>query len=362
MKKSFWLILLTLPLVAYDEIHRYRPILFFGEPHLACNGLMDFKVQADHGSAKQAFDACGNPVPPVYIFGTAYHDAIKGIGAIPAPDVPTNFQQKLTFTELILTWYQNFAGGFFVTGYVPFRTIHVYNFPQPFPYNPLQQQENVYRGMGDFAVSLGWAWNYEDTITIDFVDCSVQMGVALPTSNPTLSNDLFDISLGYDGQTGYFFILDASLGLLDWLTFGFHTQGLFFGQPSQGRCTLIYDPHVQAPITTMHSLKKSPAWDAGVYAKADHMLVGFSLTLGYSFIRQETDHLHKLCALPFPESRFNMWNMHSIHVLLDYDFATYTNPYAPDISIAYNRVVAGRNVYDTSMWGGAVEVSLLFKF
>jgi hypothetical protein len=361
MKKTL-IFFAFLPLVAYDEIHRYRPILFFGEPHLARSGLMDFKLQADHGSAKHAFNSCGAEVYPADIFGTPYQQAIRSNGALPAPNIATNFQQKLTFTELIITWYQNFAGGFFITGYVPFRTIHVHNFPQITPYNPLQQQQRIYRGMGDFACSLGWAWNYEETVHVDFVDASVQLGVAFPTSNPRLSNDLFGISLGYDGQIGYFLVIDSSVGIFDWLTFGFHTQGLFFGQQAYGRQVLIQQPESLRTLQGCVDTKKSPAWVAGIYTKADHMFVGFSATLGYSFIRQEIDRIRSTCNIIFPSSRLQMWNMHIINFLLDYDFATYSNPYAPDVSVAYNKILAGKNVYDTSLWGGALELTLLFKF
>lgn len=357
----FFLIeLLTCSIItAYDEIHRYRPILFFGESHLSRDGLMGFKLQANHGSASEAYNACGNKVPPADILGDAYCQKITRIGSIRNNALCTSFSQRLAFTELILNWYQNFARGFFVTCYIPFRTIHLYNFPQEIPYNPLQHHEAMQRGMGDFACSIGWAYNYEETKKIDFIDVAIQAGVALPTSKPTLGNDLWDVALGYEGRAAYFFIIDSACGIFDWLTFGAHIQGLFFEQHlAQHTIFNVQDEY----NNTCFQTHRKPAWVAGVYSKADHVLLGFSVTLGYSFTHQgsQTWHINQLAS--FQHQRLTSWSMHTIHLELDYDLATYSNPYAPSIGVAYNKAVAGKNIFDTSLWGGVAEFTILFTF
>lgn len=344
---------------AYDEIHRYRPILFFGEAHIARDGLMALKLQADHGSASEAYNACGNKVAPGDIFGKLYRETIASIGSGNTATACTPFDQRLAFTELIVNWYQNLARGFFVTCYMPFRTIHLYNFPQETPYNPLQHHEFMQRGMGDFACSLGWACNYEDTKKIDFIDTSAQIGVALPTSKPTQGNDLFDDALGYEGRAAYFFILDSACGFLDWLTCGAHVQGLFF---EQHRAHHVIFNASNEHISTCIQTHRDPAWVVGVYSKADHVILGFSVTLGYSFTHQgaQTWNVHNLASFQLP--RLDPWSMHTIHLELDYDLATYSNPCAPSIGVAYNKAVAGKNVFDTSLWGGVAELTILFTF
>jgi hypothetical protein len=357
----FYAVLLCASSKTYDEIHRYRPILFFGESHIARDGLMDFKLQADHGSASKAYNACGNKVMPADIFGSFYSKTVACIGSQNSisPGLPClSDYQRLTFTELILNWYQNFARGFFVSCYIPFRTIHLYNFPQETMYNPLQHHELMQRGMGDFACSLGWAYNYEATKKIDFIDVTIQVGVALPTSKPTLGNDLFDVTLGYEGRTAYFLTMDSSCGIFDWLTMGAHIQGLFFEQHLAQH--ILFGSSIQ-PIECLHTNRKS-AWVAGIYSKADHMILGFSGTIGYSFTYQgpqawKTDQL-----LSWQKPRLSAWSMHTIHLELDYDLATYSNPYAPSIGVAYNKAVAGKDVFDTSLWGGVAEITILFMF
>ena len=351
----------VLPVTAYDEIHRYRPILFFSESRLSRDALMSLKAQADHGSASKAYNACGNKVPLADIFGDAYHEKIALIGTKNMPPPCTNFAQRLTFTELILTWSQNFARGFFVSCYIPFRTIHLYNFPQITPYNPLQQHESMLRGMGDFACSMGWAYNCEDTEKIDFIDVAMQIGIALPTSKPTLGNDLFDINLGYEGKTGCFFIMDGACGIFDWLTFGAHLQGLFFEHQAIHH-TVLTDEAPASSISTCLPSKRDSAWGVGAYGKADHLILGFSGTLAYSFTYQGPQIWNFNQLMPDQLQRLAAWSMHVIHVELDYDLATYSNPYAPSIGIAYNKAVAGTNVFDTSLWGGIAEFTMLFTF
>lgn len=356
------LITISSAVEGYDEIHRYRPILFFGEARLSRDGLMSSKIQANHGSASQAYNNCGVKVCAADIFGTSYNEAIALLGSRSVEALAGRCLQQLTFTELILTWYQNFARGFFVGCYVPFRTIHLYNFPQVSAYNPLQHRECMQRGMGDFACSLGWTYNYEETQKIDFVDIAVQAGVALPTSKPTLGYDLFDIALGYEGRTGYFFIVDGTCGALDWLTCGAHVQGLFFEQQPVQRTILTPKPdgsisNACACVPT----HQNAAWVIGLFTKADHIILGFSCTLGYSFTYKGPQFV-KTNGPIINGSRYYPWSMHTIHLELDYDLATYSNPYAPRVGVAYNKAVGGKNVYDTSLWGGLAEFTILFTF
>lgn len=350
----------TSSIAAYDEIHRYRPILFFGEARLSRDALTSFKIQANHGSASQAYNSCGSKVPAADIFGSTHNQQVASIGTHNMPTTTTVYPQKLTFTELIVTWSQNFARGFFISCYLPFRTIHLYNFPRIEPYNPIQQHESMLRGVGDFASSIGWTYNCEDTEKLDFIDVSAQLGVVLPTSNVALGNTIFDINLGYEGRVGCFFIIDASSGILDWLTVGAHAQGLFF-QDHPVPHTLL-SSNVSCDLSSYYTHHHTPAWVAGVYSKADHIILGLSGTVGYSFTHQGSQQKHIVPALSVQRQQYAAWGMHTLHIALDYDLATYSNPHAPSIGVAYNQVLAGKNVWNTSLWGGIAEFSLLFTF
>jgi len=338
---------IIMPSHAYDDIHFFRPIFFFGEPHLERPGLCNLTAYGSHGThiahRPHHFSCQPNPIP----------------------------QATVSLTEIAILWSQNSIRGFFVSGYIPIRSFSVTNQQysatthqicsiaraqhQTFT-TPPSSANYVRTGVGDVAIAAGWTINYEETRIIDFIDGTIQCGITLPTSTHPEPNYLFDIPLGYQGHTGYFIIGDASLGLFDWLTFGAHLQVIGFS------------PRFAYEQATTFQYTKKPGMGVtvGTFCKADHVILGLSVTAAYSFTHKGQDTalpcIPSSSGLPIPQFCDTAWSMHAIHIIVDYDFATYKNPYAPRMGFIWNKGFRGRHSVPFSLLGGLWDMSAVWVF
>lgn len=350
-------------LCAYDEILQYRPPIFFGEPHIARDGLMAGACNLTHGSTYHSYNGCGKRVPLCRIWEPTCSN-----NAITVPSAA--WVGKFSLTEIIVTAYQEFMHGIFVSAYVPVRFLHIRH-AREVASSSSQEYTSSSKGMGDLAWSLGWAYNYEDFETIDFIDITLQAGVALPTSRPLCPQSTFNVPLGYQGHTGFFGILDGSWGIFDWLTFGGHLQLIGFSSAYEcipRSCVPLLGSSKQSSALCdlpKRWVERHPATVVGLYTKADHLILGLSLMVGYSYMHQADRSVQGEGQRLLPSScssYFDSWSMHTVHTSLDYDWATYTNVYAPRVSIMYNTVVGGKRIVPLPLFQGSIDFSILFSF
>jgi len=395
------------PLMPYDDIHRFRPIYFFEEPHIRCDGLSNIYLSCAHGKADSAFSCDHNKVPLGDIFGiNNLHDAAKGVASsilnhpggqilqnIITPSIDhcfahLSFPGTFEMTELVLKGFQNFVYGTFLTWYIPWRSLSLtINRPTdltaPFAITSSWQQllnkrESIFNtfqlstdpytryGLGDVACSLGYAYSHDAT-TLDFIDMSVQLGIVFPTSCTFRPCHFFDIPLGYEGSLGYFGIFDASVGWYDWCTAGAHLQCLGF-TPTQGIQKIKTDSDQRGLFILQQDTMKiwqGGAYSGGVYLKADHVLLGLSFTLGYSIVVKTANHWASITThQPYhiPDQRLGSWSMQTMHIVLDYDCATHSNPNAPRVGFIYNTAFRGSRSLATAVIGALWDMTIIWSF
>jgi len=112
------------------------------------------------------------------------------------------------------------------------------------------------------------------------------------------------------------------------------------------------------------TIRKGSLWHAGLYVKADHLVRNFSCTIAYSFVRKREDHItpHKQSIFPLvvvnSDQSLRGWQMHTIHIFVEYDFAKHDNFIGPRIGLFYNAPVSGQRIFKTKTVGAQFGVDI----
>ena len=413
-KESMKISILTISALVYmsvfsmDNSHFYRASYFNGEPRFAKNGLFSGDITIGGGKTCTARNNCGKKIPLLDLYGP---QKLQFLGEnVPSLDENNNLDALLIalmnnpkspdfatlsvgghfhIVEQNISLYQNFCHGFFVHAYLPFReltlnTIKIHdctsqptaawrNFLQNFDailarYN-LRIKSFSKQGMGDLSLLAGWTINHEETEYLDFVDVSLQTGILVPTGKKKSRKNILDIPLGYNGHYALPLIIDASLGLYEWLTLGAHGDCLIFF--NRNACN-----HIKTSNQTNGFIKLATAptrvssgtlSNFGLYVKADHFMSGASLLIGYNYSRKNRDTLAPLTSginwcYAQSDATLRGWRMHTLNLIAEYDFATETHPAAPRIGFIYNGVLAGKRVFTTSIFGGYLGLDFAWCF
>lgn len=391
-----------------DDALFYRAPRFFGEPRLTRKNLTSLEFDVTSGSTRQSRNCAGEKTCLLNIYGpqnmlvlgagvpnknpsNPADLALINLAMIPPSDdfAQLLFKGKFHITQFDITATQNLAQGFFLAAHVPYRSLEIsctdyidlspqspecsgcpdVNTPQwqtflnLFP--TILQQYNLNigsvdkHGIGDVTVQAGWSYSYHNP-QIDFFDVTLAAGVIIPTGLKKRENIVFDLPLGYNGFTGGSLAFDCSVGFFDWITMGGHVGGRFFNTIRKN-LRLKTDINQNGFIKLAHGcvcIHHGPIFDIGVFAKADHIIRGFSFLIGYSFIHQKSYQL-----IPENDSIFNAaiinsdavyqgWKMDTLHILFEYDFADEERAFGPRIGVVYNKIIGGERIFNTSLGGG----------
>lgn len=322
MKISILAIFSFFSLNAIDNPHFWRGTNFiteFYEPRLAWPWLTSGQVTLGFGTTESARDEQGHHIPLIGLYDPALSDD-------PAFD-----HARFHINEANFCLSHNFYNGFFGQFHIPVRKLIFTHIPS---LGDLQGQHTS-RSFGDLTLLAGWTINYEKTQDLDYIDATFRGGVLFPTGTKRKPIYLVDISNGYNGHYGFPLSFDLAIGWYDWVTVGAHLGVMPFVSRN-----LEYELVYPSPGTI---------WEANAYFKADHMLLGFSFLFDYSYAHQ-TGPSQKI-ALAHIDPQFNTWTMHTLNFLVSYDFATYQQPYLPEIGFFYNLVISGKRIFNTDMAG-----------
>lgn len=420
-KKSIILLLLSQTiLVAVDNPHFWRATNFLPqlyEPRFAYNWLSSIDISVGTGSTKTGRNSNGDRVPLLDIYGTLNAQAL-GIN-VPGKDMsnpsdliltqltilPANdgfahlsFASKFKLIEANFCLAQNFGCGFFMQAHFPVRKMEIADIRKidlspidcengPNIDNPTWQSFlalfpgilNKYNlslsgfnktGVGDLSILCGWTNNYEDTQEIDYFDTTFRFGVLFPTGRKKNIDLAFDIANGYDGFYAVPITFDLAVGWYDWFTLGMHIGTMPFLKDSR-LVRLKTDVNQTGFIklaTGRASVHQGTIWEANAYVLADHVLCGLSFLAGYSFATQNKWYIAPEDSVLFPEmivnsdEQFLGWKMHTINLLLDYDFATYDHPWYPHVGFFYNIVIGGERIFNTNVGGIEFGVNIAGSF
>jgi len=430
LKLSHILLIVTLfvPNIAhsYDNAHFYRARLFFYEPRLQKDFLSSFDVLVAKGSTCKGIGCCnccddtclldicgchdmqflGKNVPNKDL--TREGDVIlHQLAQIPAMDnfARLSFSGEFKISELVFSYHQNFTRGFFFHLHVPFREIELHSinyrdlcadvdenctsvtcphietantywqaflnmFNQILKDHGLLFKKNVCcRSIGDVSVVLGYTINYEDTEFLDFVDATIRAGIILPTSKKRNENIAFSIPIGYNGHTGLFGECDVALGIYDWVTIGSHVNVKWFNRKCQ--CIRIKTSCEQNSFIKLAKdiadVKHGNIYNVGAYFRADHVVAGLSLLVGYSYSMKKEDELSCFrnectdCQIASTDCQRQEWRMHTLHLLGEYDFTKENHRFGPRINAFYNFVLGGRRVFKTGVGGVGIGVDIVWN-
>lgn len=393
---------------AFDEVHFYKPPLFLWEPRLERSGLSSLAVYVAYGTTKKG-RVCENTVPLLNIYGLEklqfstvgvtphitdqFTPVLDALALLPADQTGLatySLKSKLRLADILLDAYQNITNGFFFHLQVPFRSVSF----DPITWCDLTPESNPYKalvaplstniqsvlahrgingtpqtkqGCGDPGLALGWTVNYEDTEYFDFIDFTLQGGITAPLSKASDPCELINIPLGYNGHTSYFFQTSSSLGLFDWFTAGINLNASFFNDHVRQE-RIKTDEHQSGWLLFQKRMieeELAPLILTGVYLKADHICRGFSCLFGYSYTNQgrttwldlDTDNMYS-----FGDPRLAGFTMNTMHLNLEYDFATPAHPQAPTICMVCSFPVNGKHIWAPAMVGGGLGFSCAWRW
>jgi len=226
-------------------------------------------------------------------------------------------------------------------------------------------------GVGDIVINGGWTMNKEDVAdAIDFLDVTLKVGVNIPSGFKQDTAQAYSLAAGYNKHVGIPVSFDAAIGFCEWVTLGAHVGGTFFVNKTQTlrmQTSLAQNGWIKLGLGDAKS-DMGNIFEAGAFLRADHVIKGFSLGLGYLFGRQSKTTLTPVDLVKFPSAVVNNdsmlagWNSHAISVQADYDFAKEGRRFNPNIGIFYSQPVAGKRVFRTMTGGGYVGVNVAWDF
>lgn len=323
------------------------------------------------------------------------------------------FYGKFKECEFDVQFTQNFSHGFFFQAQIPVRKLEIARdccktitttqlcTPLCFPFEDLSPKECpcpdinnpvwqnflhlfpsiLYRyglclspiheiGAGDLSLLVGWTNNYQETDLLDFVDITVKCGILAPTGKKKNQDAVFSIPIGYNGHIGLPASIDAAIGSYEWLTLGVHLGAIIF----LDRC---YTMRLKTDCGQSGFIKLAKGCaneqegtivECGAYLKADHFVRGLSINLGYAYTGQHDTTLKPVDYCAFPGTVVNsdemlkQWNMHSISFIAEYDFTKENSCFGPRIGFAYNLIVGGKRIFNTSTASGSFGFDLSWNF
>jgi hypothetical protein len=224
--------------------------------------------------------------------------------------------------------------------------------------------------LGDLSWQIGWGCNYQDMRVLDYVDLDVKLGIIFPTGKKQNANSVFDIPSGYNGHLGCGCSFDIAIGAYNWLTFGGYGGAIAFTDKT-------HEIHMKTDIRQNGFIKlamgcvtvdKGTIWYSGAFGKLDHIAAGFSLLGGYTFCTQQKDRLNPENTNFFDPTAANCdstlqgWDMHTLHLIADYDFAREGHRFSPRISVLANITLGGEHIFKTNMVGGSFGFDVSYEF
>jgi hypothetical protein len=327
-----------------DNGHFYRASNIFYEPRFDRDWLSTLEISAGSGSTQTAKNCKGNSVPLFDI------DGLHTL-AVDNQCIPISIGGTFEIIEANFFYAQNFLKGFFVDMHIPLRTFRFSNLCfrnascTELPINTLRQaglpipnHATKSTGSGDFTLHAGYTHSYQENKKLDFIDTTVRAGILIPTSPRIDATNIFELPHGYNGHWGFPLAGDIAFGAFEWLTVAAHGAIMFF-------------------------VERKPLFEVGALVKADHVVRGFSCTLGYAYTQQLSTNAkarnHSLCCHSTVENGFIF---HTLHIVLELDCILEEYAVGPRIALLYNHSLGGKNIFDTSTLGGRFGIDVAWDF
>jgi hypothetical protein len=373
------------PLVAIDNGHFYRAPLWRFEPHVSIPYTATGYVSVVGGSATQAFTSQGCTVPLLSLFGPE-EPSKHGLSG-----PPLDFGGSFTITEAQIDTYVDVDRGFFFHMHLPVRSVSLFDI-EPLDHHDMRfdQLLSMFKrhnlifgpleksGPGDLSLLGGWSTTTYRCGNLDFIDVALQAGVLFPTAPDIKARHIVDIiPLGQGGGFGIPLSFAGATGIFDWMSLGIQTYGIVFFDTKQ---TLPIPGHQGFLRLATERTEVSPGtlWQTCVFLTADHCIHGLSATIGYdyghkghtSFSRCSScsSGSHSVADRSVADHAFTHdpllagWNMGTLHIVIEYDWAHEDRLYGPRIAFEYNYILHGHRIFKASTIGGYGALSMEWLF
>lgn len=407
-------ILLTTGFTHALNDHFYRASWTPTEPRFERNRLQSFNFLTRTGTTHSAYNQCGHKTSLFDLYGTHnLAQAANGVSCL-NPNNPTdalflslaqegsvspdkNFgvlsiDGRMHVTEFALSLEQNTYHGIFWSLFLPISIQNIKDVSWHDLTNPEDTTatwETIKAGLPELLIHrynlhltpahmtsygcdgyalLGWTNNNDATEVFDYVDTTLQAGIAFPYEKKLCETwyplDLYSASHGHWGMPVRAAI---SGGLFEWLTLGGSVDATFYA-PKNRRLRLKTAPEQRGLVildvgnTKVH---QGPLMNASTYLKIDHLADALSFLFGYSYAKKAHDSLCPCCktfqsSIVNKDPRFKGWDMHTLHFASEYDFSREDKRFGPRVGLFYDKIVAGESIINTSMGGGlfGLEIAL----
>lgn len=386
--KNFRLIFIALSMSSitktFDRSFFYRASSFWDEPRFEISSLSTLNVQFTGGTTKCGKNEHGKETSIFGIYGK--EKVIPSLGKFV-------FTGAFDLFEVNINLYQNLTRGFFLHFHLPIVSLELFpigcnkfinlctaaDFPnidqakllclnERLQNNSISMNSIKEHGASDCSLFAGWSINYENTTHLDFIDLALQTGVLFPTGRKSNPNFLFEIPLGYNGHWGIPWVIDLSIGVYEWFTWGIHNDGVVFFKRNECIPVSKCPTGLLRLNTTTALVRSGPVWRVGTYAKADHICWGLSILMAMTFeqknrskivcFNEEDINLHKANKSEYLKT----WNRLIYQFLVEYDFAQENSVLNNRIAFFYNHQIFGKRVFSTNILGGYFGIDVLWCF
>jgi hypothetical protein len=333
-----------------DNGHFYRASNIFYEPRFDRDWLSTLEISAGSGSTNTAKNCHGNSVP-LFDIGGLHTIAVHN------QCVPISIGGTFEIIEANFFYAQNFLKGCFIDIHIPLRTFRFSNLCFQDAASCTELSTDTLRqagliipphstkstGFGDLTLHGGYTHSYQDNKKLDFIDTTVRAGILIPTSPHIGPGNIFELPHGYNGHWGFPLAGDIAFGAFEWLTLAAHGAIMFFAASA--------------------SANRNPLFEVGALVKADHVVRGFSCTLGYSYTQQlPTNAKAHHNSLGCHSNVENGFTFHTLHIVLELDCILEEYAIGPRIALLYNHSLGGENIFDTSTLGGRFGIDVAWDF
>lgn len=251
-------------------------------------------------------------------------------------------------------------------------------------------------GLGDLAVAGGWQGAHDNKSTIfTYLKGLFKAGALFPTAHGQNKDLLISFPFGYNGHYGFFGRGAVEVTIFDAFTVGATVGSTVFlkktqemrvnTNPDQNGFLKLQKTRVREDLGSLINL-------AG-YIKADKIVRGFNLLLGYSFTQQEAtllearsdDYLRDFTAAQLAnlqaggartplsfisrsevlnsDPALRAWQQQVLHAGMSVDTQVLTGgKLGAVLGLEYAYPVMGKRVYATGMFGGSAAFKMIFNF
>lgn len=413
-------------LISLDNGHFYRAPNFYGIQNRDVSDWFGrFDANYAYGSTRSGYDLNGHKTPLLNIHGNSYLLYLAtGVPKLPSSSTYTTlltnllnqsqtnpttgptfgkleFKGRFRTHEVNLDYRQNLVKGFFAEAHLPIRNVKISNIsyvdksPTTGPFTQstpqwIQVKNNINTilnsygiknygdsydktSVGDFSLLAGWQHtDTEEPEFLKYYSVALRLGILFPSGKKDDTSYAFSVPTGYNQHWGIPARFDLIVGPTDWLQIGGHAGVSFFFDKTYNRRMKTNSNQSGFIILGEGNAKvdKGTLWDLGTYVKFEKFIKGLSGFVGYSYSRNEHDELTAQNTSLFSDdvvngdSKYQDWDMHTINLMLEYDFSTHMNDesFAPRINLHYNIPVAGKRVFTTDMFGGGFGLDIKWNF